>query len=119
MCSITRRGRWPPCKAGGARLVVEHPTYPFENGKRSSLLRMPVFAYNAHVFRRLEPMIDLYALIGDPCEGTLNGRPCHEHPERRGREPPAPARPAQGRGGSGACSALASMPVVAEGLLTG
>lgn len=26
-------------KAGGARLVVEHPTYPFENGKRSSLLR--------------------------------------------------------------------------------
>ena len=62
-------------KAGGARLVVEHPTYPFENGKRSSLLRMPVFAYNAHVFRRLEPMIDLYTLIGDPCEGTLNGRP--------------------------------------------
>ena len=62
-------------KAGGARLVVEHPTYPFENGKRSSLLRMPVFAYNAHVFRRLEPMIDLYTLIGDPCDGTLNGRP--------------------------------------------
>lgn len=62
-------------KAQGARLVVEHPTYPFENGKRTSLVRMPVFAWNARVFRRLEPMIDLYALIGEPCGGTLNGRP--------------------------------------------
>ena len=62
-------------KACGARLVVEHPTYPFENGKRSSLLRKPVFAYNARVFRRLEGMIDLYALIGEPCGPALNGRP--------------------------------------------
>ena len=62
-------------KARGARLVVEHPTYPFENGKTSSLLRRPVFAYNAGIFQKIEPMIDLYALIGDACEGTLGGRP--------------------------------------------
>lgn len=62
-------------KALGGKLIVEHPTYPFENGKVTSLLRRPVFAYNARVFRRIEPMIDLYTLIGDPCGGTLNGRP--------------------------------------------
>ncbi|MCI6377681.1 MAG: glycosyltransferase [Clostridiales bacterium] len=62
-------------KARGGKLIVEHPTYPFENGKVTSLIRRPVFAYNAWVFRRIEPMIDLYTLIGDPCDGTLGGRP--------------------------------------------
>lgn len=61
--------------AQGAKLVVEHPTYPFENGRVTSLARMPVFAYNRRVFRRIEPLIDLYALIGEPCGGRLNGRP--------------------------------------------
>lgn len=62
-------------KAKGGKLIVEHPTYPFENGKTTSLLRMPVFAYNAKVFGRMESMIDLYTLIGDYCDGKLNGRP--------------------------------------------
>lgn len=62
-------------KKTGAKLVVEHPTYPFENGKTTSLLRMPVFAYNARIFKRIEPMIDLYTLIGEPTDGMLGGRP--------------------------------------------
>lgn len=62
-------------KAAGAKLVVEHPTYPFENGKVTSWLRKPVFWYCGRVFARVVPMIDLYALIGEPCGGTLDGRP--------------------------------------------
>lgn len=62
-------------KARGAKLVLEHPTYPFSNGKTTSLLRRPVFAYNERVFGRIEPLIDLYTLIGEPCEGSLNGVP--------------------------------------------
>ena len=62
-------------KESGAKLVVEHPTYPFENGKKTSLLREPVFRYADHVFRQVEPMIDLYTLIGEEAGGTLNGRP--------------------------------------------
>ena len=62
-------------KRRGAKLIVEHPTYPFEAGKVTSLLRKPVFCYADRVFAKIEPMIDLYALIGDPVEGTLHGRP--------------------------------------------
>ncbi len=62
-------------KKNGAKLVVEHPTYPFSNGKTTSLLRKPFFWYCDMVFRKIEPMIDLYTLIGDPCDGSLNGRP--------------------------------------------
>ncbi|MDD3333928.1 MAG: glycosyltransferase [Eubacteriales bacterium] len=62
-------------KQSGAKLVVEHPTYPFENGKTTSLLRKPVFWYTDRVFRSITPMIDLFTLIGDPCGPTLNGRP--------------------------------------------
>lgn len=62
-------------KKRGARLVVEHPTYPPENGRTTSLLRKPVFAYNARVFQKIHPMIDLYALIGNPCGDRLEGRP--------------------------------------------
>lgn len=62
-------------KRQGAKLIVEHPTYPVENGRTTSLIRKPVFKYNEHVFARLEPMIDLYTLIGDPCGETLHGIP--------------------------------------------
>lgn len=62
-------------KSRGAKLILEHPTYPFSNGKTTSLLRRPVFAYNERVFRRVEPLIDLYTLIGEPCGGSLNGVP--------------------------------------------
>lgn len=62
-------------KQTGAKLVVEHPTFPFENGKRTSLLRMPVFKYNEHIFAKLESMLNLYTLIGDPCGETLHGVP--------------------------------------------
>lgn len=62
-------------KQAGAKLVVEHPTYPFDNGKTTSLIRKPFFWYCDKVFARIEPMIDLYTLIGDPCDGELNGRP--------------------------------------------
>lgn len=62
-------------KQSGAKLVMEHPTYPFENGKKTNLLREPVFRYADYAFRQLEPMIDLYTLIGEETGGTLNGRP--------------------------------------------
>lgn len=62
-------------KESGAKLVMEHPTYPFENGKKTNLLREPVFRYADYVFRQVEPMIDLYTLIGEEAGGTLNGRP--------------------------------------------
>lgn len=62
-------------KAQGAKLIVEHPTYPVENGRTTSPLRKPVFRYNEHVFAKLEPCIDLYTLIGDPCGPTLHGIP--------------------------------------------
>ena len=62
-------------RKNGAKLIVEHPTYPVENGRTTSLIRKPVFKYNEHVFSRLEPMISLYTLIGDPCGETLHGIP--------------------------------------------
>jgi glycosyltransferase involved in cell wall biosynthesis len=62
-------------RAQGGKLIVEHPTYPLEKGRVTSLLRKPVFWYTDRVFARLEPMIDLYTLIGDPCGETLHGRP--------------------------------------------
>lgn len=62
-------------KEQGAKLIVEHPTYPVENGRTTSPLRKPVFRYNEHVFAKLEPCIDLYTLIGDPCGPTLHGIP--------------------------------------------
>lgn len=62
-------------KASGAKLAVEHPTYPFANGKKTSLLREPVFRYADRIFRQVEPMIDLYTLIGEEAGGSLHGRP--------------------------------------------
>lgn len=62
-------------KRRGAKLVVEHPTYPFEHGKTTSLLRKPIFKYNEHVFCKIDRMLDLYTLIGDPCDGSFHGVP--------------------------------------------
>ncbi len=62
-------------KEKGAKLIVEHPTYPVKNGRTTSLLRKPFFWYSDRVFRKIEKLIDQYALIGDPCDKTLNGVP--------------------------------------------
>lgn len=62
-------------KGSGAKFIVEHPTYPLENGRTTSLLRKPVFKYNEWIFSRLEKYIDLYTLIGAPCGEKLNGIP--------------------------------------------
>lgn len=62
-------------KEQGCKLVLEHPTYPFENGKVTSLWRKPFFDYCDRVFERIEPLLDLYTLIGDPCGDTLGGIP--------------------------------------------
>ncbi len=62
-------------KQKGAKLIVEHPTYPVKNGRTTSLLRKPFFWLSDHVYRKIEPMIDQYALIGDPCGSRLNGVP--------------------------------------------
>lgn len=62
-------------KKHGAKFIVEHPTYPVENGRTTSLIRKPVFKYNEWIFGRLEKHIDLYTLIGDPCGETLHGIP--------------------------------------------
>ena len=62
-------------KESGCKLIVEHPTYPFESGKTTSFLRRPVLKLCDHVFQQIEPMIDLYTLIGQPCGDTLHGIP--------------------------------------------
>lgn len=95
-------------KESGAKLVMEHPTYPFENGKKTNLLREPVFRYADYVFRQVEPMIDLYTLIGEEAGRDAERPSRHEHHQRRGRGQPAPAQE-PGRGGPPAILALASM----------
>lgn len=62
-------------KAQGGKLALEYPTYPKERENRRSLLRRPIFAYTDHVLSRIHPMVDLYTLIGEKCEGMLDGRP--------------------------------------------
>ena len=59
----------------GAKIVMEHPTYPFANGLTTSLLRRPVFWYCDQVFRKIEPLLSLYTLIGAPGGDSLNGIP--------------------------------------------
>jgi len=62
-------------KETGAKLILEHPTYPFEHGRVMSPLRRPVFWVLDRVFAHIEPLLDLYALIGDPCGPELHGVP--------------------------------------------
>lgn len=62
-------------KALGGKLVVEFPTYPRELENRRSLLRRPVFAYADHVLAKVNPLVDLYTVIGESCGDSLEGRP--------------------------------------------
>jgi len=62
-------------KARGGRLVVEYPTYPPDQENSRFFLRKQVFRYTDRIMRKIHPMVDLYALIGEPCGGTLGGRP--------------------------------------------
>lgn len=62
-------------KTQGAKLVVEHPTYPFRHARSNSWLRKPFFWYTERVFARIHPMVDLYTIMGDDCGGQLDGRP--------------------------------------------
>ncbi len=62
-------------KAQGGRLVIEYPTYPIAQENNRFFLRRQVFRYADRVLGKINPMVDLYTLIGDPCDGTLNGRP--------------------------------------------
>jgi len=62
-------------KDQGAKLIVEHPTYPFRHARSNSWLRKPFFWYTERVFSRIHPMIDLYTIMGDDCGGVLDGRP--------------------------------------------
>ena len=62
-------------KAEGGRLVLEYPTYPKEQENSRFFLRRQVFRYTDRILGRIHPLVDLYALIGAPCDGTLDGRP--------------------------------------------
>lgn len=62
-------------KDQGGKLVLEYPTYPRERGTRLTGLRGLVFAYADRVLARIHPLVDLYALIGEPTDGWLDGVP--------------------------------------------
>ncbi len=62
-------------KARGGKLVVEYPTYPKEAENSRFFVRRQVFRHTDRVLARIHPMVDLYTLIGAPCDGTLDGRP--------------------------------------------
>ena len=61
-------------KKQGAKLIVEHPTYPFKHARSNSWLRKPFFWYTEKVYAKVHPMVDLYAVMGDDCGGELDGR---------------------------------------------
>ncbi len=62
-------------KEQGGRLVIEHPTYPIKNQTYRRFLRRQIFRYTDGVLAKINPMVDLYTLIGTPCGGELDGRP--------------------------------------------
>lgn len=62
-------------KSGGGKLILEYPTYPKEQENSRFFLRRQVFRYTDRVLGRIHPMVDLYTLIGAPCDGTLDGQP--------------------------------------------
>ena len=62
------------CKRRGAKLVVEHHTFPFRYARSSALWMQPFFWYNDRVFDRIAPLVDLHAVMGDAPQ-TLLGRP--------------------------------------------
>ena len=62
-------------KSGGGKLILEYPTYPKEQENSRFFLRRQVFRYTDRVLGWIHPMVDLYTLIGAPCDGTLDGQP--------------------------------------------
>ncbi len=63
-------------KAAGGKLTVEFPTYPKDEENSRFFVRRLVFAHTDRVLRKINPLVDLYTLIGKPCEGgQLDGRP--------------------------------------------
>jgi glycosyltransferase involved in cell wall biosynthesis len=62
-------------KKRGGRLVLEYPTYPREAENSRFFVRRQVFRHTDRVLARIHPLVDLYTLIGAPCDGTLDGRP--------------------------------------------
>ncbi len=62
-------------KKRGGKLVVEYPTYPIAQENERFFLRRMVFRYTDRIMGKINPMVDLYTLIGDDCGGTLHGRP--------------------------------------------
>lgn len=62
-------------KKNGAKLIVEHPTFPPNFARTTSALRKPVFVYTDHVFEKIKPMVDFYAVMGDDCGGMVDGKP--------------------------------------------
>ena len=62
-------------KAHGGKLVVEFPTYPIAQENDRFFLRRQVFRFADHVMAALNPLVDLYTVIGEDCGGTVNGRP--------------------------------------------
>ena len=62
-------------RKNGAKLIVEHPTFPPNFARTTSALRKPVFVYTDHVFEKIKPMVDFYAVMGDDCGGMVDGKP--------------------------------------------
>ncbi|HNW85657.1 MAG TPA: glycosyltransferase family 4 protein [Candidatus Limiplasma sp.] len=62
-------------KARGGRLVMEYPTYPTAEENQRFFLRRQVFRYTDCVLAKINPMVDLYTVIGEAVGRELNGRP--------------------------------------------
>ncbi len=63
-------------KAQGGKVVMEYPTYPCQAENDRFFLRRQVFRFSNSILRRIQPMVDLFTLIGAPCvDGMLHGRP--------------------------------------------
>lgn len=62
-------------KEQGGKLAVEYPTYPIAQENERFFLRRLVFRYTDRIMEKINPLVDLYTLIGDDCGGTLYGRP--------------------------------------------
>lgn len=62
-------------KEQGGKLAVEYPTFPIAQENERFFLRRMVFQYTDRILQKINPMVDLYTLIGDECGGTLHGRP--------------------------------------------
>lgn len=62
-------------KRNGGKLAVEYPTYPAVQETDRFFMRRQVFRYAGRVMTKINPMVDLYVMIGEDCNGEFNGRP--------------------------------------------